>query len=137
MTTKTLAVLGVGPGLGMSVARRFAAEGWSVALVSRTDARHAGYRADLPGVPVHTYAADLTDPAVLADVVARAEVDLGGLGAVYYGPAAAMPGIVPLPEADASAVAGSMDAMLLPAVRTASLGCPACWRAATAPCCTR
>lgn len=124
MTTKTIAVLGVGPGLGMSVARRFAAEGWSLALVSRTDARHAGYRAELAGAPVHTYAADLTDPDALAAVVGRAEADLGGLGAVYYGPAAAMPGIVPLPQADAPAVAGALDVMLLPAVRTASLVLP-------------
>jgi NAD(P)-dependent dehydrogenase (short-subunit alcohol dehydrogenase family) len=36
-------VLGVGPGLGMSVAHRFGAEGYAVALVSRTATRHADY----------------------------------------------------------------------------------------------
>jgi NAD(P)-dependent dehydrogenase (short-subunit alcohol dehydrogenase family) len=36
-----LLVVGVGPGLGMSVAHRFGSQGYSVALVSRSSTRHA------------------------------------------------------------------------------------------------
>ena len=36
-------VLGVGPGLGLAVARRFGRGGHPVAVVSRSDARHGGY----------------------------------------------------------------------------------------------
>jgi NAD(P)-dependent dehydrogenase (short-subunit alcohol dehydrogenase family) len=35
MTDKTAAILGVGPGLGAAVARRFAREGFAVALMAR------------------------------------------------------------------------------------------------------
>ena len=36
-------ILGAGPGLGMSVAHRFGKEGYAVALISRSTARHADY----------------------------------------------------------------------------------------------
>ncbi len=36
-------VLGVGPGLGLSIARRFGRAGHPVAVVSRSDARHDHY----------------------------------------------------------------------------------------------
>jgi NAD(P)-dependent dehydrogenase (short-subunit alcohol dehydrogenase family) len=117
---KVIAVLGAGPGLGMSMARRFGREGFAVALVSRTDARHAGYRAELAadGIESRTYAADVTDPAQVRDVLARIVADLGDIDTVYYGPAAADlgSGIVPLPDAGAAAVRASFESAVLPAV---------------------
>ena len=58
--TKTIAVFGVGPGMGRAVARRFGREGFQVALVARNQTRldafttdecaaylrHAGYAAN-------------------------------------------------------------------------------------------
>ncbi|WP_147257463.1 SDR family NAD(P)-dependent oxidoreductase [Pseudonocardia hierapolitana] len=117
---KVIAVLGVGPGLGMSVARRFRREGFAVALVSRTDVRHAGYRAELAadGVESRSYAADVTDPQQVRDVLTRIAADLGDIDTVYYGPAAADLGarIVPLPDADAAAVRAPFESAVLPAV---------------------
>jgi NAD(P)-dependent dehydrogenase (short-subunit alcohol dehydrogenase family) len=110
---KVIAVLGVGPGLGLSVARRFSAEGYSVALASRTAVRHDAYRAALG--ESRAYTADLTDPERIHDVVARVKADLGRLDVVYFGPAA--PGrIVPLPDAEPDAVAESLASIVLPAV---------------------
>jgi NAD(P)-dependent dehydrogenase (short-subunit alcohol dehydrogenase family) len=120
MAGKVIAILGVGPGLGMSMARRFGREGFAVALVSRTDARHAGYRAELAavGVESRSYPADVTDAGQVRDVLARIAADLGEIDTVYYGPAAvsAGAGIVALPEADAAAVRGPFESMVLPAV---------------------
>jgi NAD(P)-dependent dehydrogenase (short-subunit alcohol dehydrogenase family) len=117
---KVIAVLGVGPGLGMSMARRFGREGFAAALVSRTETRHAGYRAELAadGVESRSYAADVTDSEQVRDVLARIAADLGEIDTVYYGPAAASAGagIVVLPEADAAAVRAPFEAMVLPAV---------------------
>jgi NAD(P)-dependent dehydrogenase (short-subunit alcohol dehydrogenase family) len=42
-TRPVLLVVGVGPGLGMSVAHRFGFEGYAVALISRSAARHDDY----------------------------------------------------------------------------------------------
>ena len=128
-SSKVIAVLGTGPGLGMSMARRFAREGFAVALVSRTDARHAGYRAELAarGVAARSYAADVTDPVQVRDVLARIAADLGEIDTVYYGPAAVSggPGIVPLPGADAAAVRAPFESLVLPAVDLVAAALPA------------
>jgi NAD(P)-dependent dehydrogenase (short-subunit alcohol dehydrogenase family) len=125
---KVIAVLGVGPGLGMSMARRFGREDFAVALVSRTDARHAGYRAELAadGVESRSYAADVTDQQQVRDVLARIAADLGEIDTVYYGPAAASagPGIVALPDADAAAVRAPFESMVLPAVDLVAAALP-------------
>lgn len=119
-SAKVIAILGAGPGLGMSMARRFGREGFAVALVSRTGTRHAGYRAELAadGIESRSYAADVTDPAQIRDVLARIESDLGEIDTLYYGPAGTdfSAGIVPLPQADAAAVRAPFESALLPAV---------------------
>jgi NAD(P)-dependent dehydrogenase (short-subunit alcohol dehydrogenase family) len=65
---KTLAIIGAGPGLGSALARRFAREGWSVALVAlRQEAIDAGL-AELEAFGVKTCGAR-------ADVADRDGVD--------------------------------------------------------------
>jgi NAD(P)-dependent dehydrogenase (short-subunit alcohol dehydrogenase family) len=65
---KTLAIVGAGPGLGAALARRFAREGWSVALVAlHQEAIDAGL-AELADYGVKTCGAQ-------ADVVDRARID--------------------------------------------------------------
>ena len=116
---KVLAVLGVGPGLGLSVARRFGREGFTTALVSRTDTRHAGYRASLAGIDARTYTADVTDEDRLRDVLVRITADAGEIDTVYFGPADATagPGITPLTEAGAGTLRASFDSVVLPAAK--------------------
>jgi len=125
---KVIAVLGAGPGLGMSMARRFGREGFAVALVSRTDARHAGYRAELAadGVDSRSYAADVTDPDQVRAVLARIVADLGEIDTMYYGPAAMNAGsaVVPLADADAAAVRAPFESVVLPAVDVVTAALP-------------
>jgi NAD(P)-dependent dehydrogenase (short-subunit alcohol dehydrogenase family) len=112
---KVIAVLGVGPGLGLSVARRWAAEGYAVAMASRSPARHEDYLGALPSPGHRAYAADVTDPSALGAVLARIRDDFGRIDAAYFGPAAAgRRGIVPLPEADAEALREPIELLLLP-----------------------
>lgn len=123
MARKVIAVLGAGPGLGMAMARRFGKEGFAVALVSRGAERHAGYRAELEatGVESRAYATDVTDPERVREVLARIMADLGEIDTVYFGPASAdgAVGIVPLPEADASAVRAPFESGVVPVVAAA------------------
>jgi NAD(P)-dependent dehydrogenase (short-subunit alcohol dehydrogenase family) len=66
--SRTLAIIGAGPGLGSALARRFAREGWSVALVAlHQDAIDAGL-AELEAFGVNTCGAQ-------ADVADRDGVD--------------------------------------------------------------
>ncbi|WP_237742907.1 SDR family NAD(P)-dependent oxidoreductase [Actinopolymorpha alba] len=72
----------------MSIAHRFGREGYAVALVSRSDTRHAGYLASLAeaGAEASAFVADVRDRerllAVLGDITERH----GGIDLVYYGP---------------------------------------------------
>ena len=85
MSPKAL-VLGVGPGLGMSIAHRFGREGYDVVLVSRGGDRHAGYLAELAGAGVGAtaFAVDVRDRAQLLSTLD----EIGPVDVVYYGPGA-------------------------------------------------
>src|SRR5829696_783192 len=68
MSDRVAAVLGVGPGLGAAVGRRFAGGGFGLALMARSEESVAGVREELEGgggtaLPV---SADATDPYSLA-----------------------------------------------------------------------
>ena len=59
--TRTAVVVGAGPGLGLALARRFAREGYAVALLARSPER-----LDLAGLPAaSTHAVDLADRKAL------------------------------------------------------------------------
>jgi short-subunit dehydrogenase len=117
---KTAVVIGVGPGLGMSIAHRFGREGYTVALVSRSDERHPGYLASLAeaGVEAGSFSADVRDrDRLLAALDAIAE-RYGSIDLVYYGPGSTDPDAFPVPitEADAGSVRKAMSDMVYPAV---------------------
>ncbi|MDP8899809.1 MAG: SDR family NAD(P)-dependent oxidoreductase [Actinomycetota bacterium] len=79
MNGKTAAILGVGPGLGAAVARRFAREGFAVALMARREGSVAGVREEIEGaggtaLPI---SADATDPASVAAAFDEVRSNLG------------------------------------------------------------
>ncbi|CAA9414359.1 MAG: Short-chain dehydrogenase, associated with 2-hydroxychromene-2-carboxylate isomerase family protein [uncultured Rubrobacteraceae bacterium] len=79
MNGKTAAVLGVGPGLGAAVARRFAREGFAVALMARREESVAGVQEEIEsaGGTALTVSADATDPASVAAAFDRVRAELG------------------------------------------------------------
>ncbi|NYJ03324.1 NAD(P)-dependent dehydrogenase (short-subunit alcohol dehydrogenase family) [Nocardioides thalensis] len=79
-------VVGAGPGIGRSVARRFAREGMSIALVSRTAATVEGVaRAVRPlGVAVTPLVADCADESALRSALDTAVAELGVPDVVVY-----------------------------------------------------
>ncbi|MGK8524438.1 SDR family NAD(P)-dependent oxidoreductase [Nocardia asteroides] len=97
----TALIVGAGPGLGMSMARRFGGEGFRVALISRGAARHANYLADLAshGIEATAHVADVTHRARLAAVLGDIRRD-GPIEMAYYGPG---PTQQPLPITDINA----------------------------------
>lgn len=84
----TIAIVGAGPGLGAAVARRFGAEGFAVALVSRDQAKLDALAAELQdgGVVARGYAADVLDAAALEAALARAAAELGPISVLQYSP---------------------------------------------------
>ena len=79
MNGKTAAVLGVGPGLGAAVARRFAHEGFAVALMARRVESVAGVREEIEGAggTALSVSADATDPSSVAAAFDEVRNNLG------------------------------------------------------------
>ncbi len=74
-------IVGVGPGNGAAFVRRFAAEGYRVAMLARSH----GLMYDLAGeTGAHAYPCDVTDPAAVTEVFARITADLGPTDVLVY-----------------------------------------------------
>jgi len=85
----TLAIVGAGPGLGRSIARRFGSEGFRVALLSRTQAKLDQLAAELgaDGIEAAGFAADVFDRASIAAALDAATERFGAIDVLEYSPA--------------------------------------------------
>jgi NAD(P)-dependent dehydrogenase (short-subunit alcohol dehydrogenase family) len=75
-------VLGVGPGLGMALARAYADTGRRVALIARNADRLEGYAAQIPSsvaIP-----ADLADPVQVGAAIDQAAGSVGPIDVVHF-----------------------------------------------------
>jgi NAD(P)-dependent dehydrogenase (short-subunit alcohol dehydrogenase family) len=75
-------IAGVGPGNGEAFARRFAAEGYSVALLARRKDRIEPLAAELP--EARAFACDLTDAASVEAAFAAIEAEQGPVAVLVY-----------------------------------------------------
>jgi NAD(P)-dependent dehydrogenase (short-subunit alcohol dehydrogenase family) len=86
MNGSVAAVLGVGPGLGAAVARRFAGEGFAVAMMARREESLAEIRQDVEddgGTALHV-SADATDADSVAVAFKRVRAELGDPEVLVY-----------------------------------------------------
>ena len=86
MNGRVAAVLGVGPGLGAAVARRFAGEGFSVAMMARREESLAETRQDIErdGGATLPFSADATDADSVATAFERVRAELGDPEVLVY-----------------------------------------------------
>lgn len=84
----TIAIVGAGPLLGLSIARRFGREGFRVALVARRAAALEQYATQLraQGIEAAGFAADITRPEQLADAFRRIRETFGPITVLEYSP---------------------------------------------------
>ncbi len=84
----TIAIVGAGAGLGAAVARRFGAEGFAVALISRSQERVDELARTLAdeGITARGYAANVRDHVALAAALDRAAQELGPVEVLQYSP---------------------------------------------------
>jgi len=86
-------VVGAGPGLGFALARRFAAGGMSVAMVSRNKERLDQLQAQ-GGPRLRAYAADATDTAAVHRLFETVSAELGDPSLVVYNASAMLRGSI-------------------------------------------
>ncbi len=86
--TKTIAVFGVGPGMGRAVARRFGREGFQVALVARNQTRLDAFTAELAaeGITAAGFAGDITDRDALPGLIEAITARFGPIDVMEYAP---------------------------------------------------
>ena len=89
MTEPVAVVVGVGPGLGSAVARRFAAAGFKVAVARRRPEELAGL---VEEIGASAYACDATEQDSVEAMFAAIDKELGGPQAVVYNAGAYKPG---------------------------------------------
>jgi short-subunit dehydrogenase len=83
---KTIAIFGAGPALGLSLAKRFGAEGYRVALVARRQESLDAIVAELSGVETATFLADVADRGQLDAAVTAIEARFGHVDVAVYSP---------------------------------------------------
>ncbi|HEY7851905.1 MAG TPA: SDR family NAD(P)-dependent oxidoreductase [Caulobacteraceae bacterium] len=84
--SKTIVIVGFGPGISAAVAHRFGAEGFSVALVARNQQRlAAGVQAlKAKGVAAAAFTADAADPASIAAALTKVRAELGPITILHW-----------------------------------------------------
>lgn len=84
--SKTILVVGFGPGISSGVAETFGKQGFAVALVGRTADRVAAGAAALvaQGVRAQGFVADASQPASLHAAIAQARAAFGPISAVHW-----------------------------------------------------
>jgi NAD(P)-dependent dehydrogenase (short-subunit alcohol dehydrogenase family) len=90
MSNPVIMVVGVGPGLGAAVARRFGAAGYDVALIARTASalEEIGSGLQAEGVTAGWTALDITDDEAFAAAIHRFGQHAGRLDVVHFNPSA-------------------------------------------------
>ena len=82
MTKPVCVVVGVGPGNGAALARRFHAEGYAVAMLARSTELSAALARELPGS--RAYACDVADAAAVERTFASIAAELGPADVLVY-----------------------------------------------------
>jgi NAD(P)-dependent dehydrogenase (short-subunit alcohol dehydrogenase family) len=102
-TKKVCVVIGVGPGNGSALSRRFAKQGYAVALLARTTETTGPLAATL--ADARAYACDVTEAASVARTFEAIERDMGPVHTLVYNAGSGTWGTVE--EIDAAALEGA------------------------------
>ena len=112
---KTIAIFGAGPGLGASVARRFAGEGFHVALIARNKERLDALVEQLAAEGIDDVAgfpADLSAPDEIPALITAIRDRFGRIDVIEYGPIPSMP-FTPAAELEPAAVSAGLPLLVL------------------------
>jgi short-subunit dehydrogenase len=107
----TTAIVGAGRGLGAAVARKFATEGFDIALISRSQKHVDQFAADLKreGFTARGYAASVRDPKSLVTALDSAAQELGPIEVLDYSPLPQKEFLRPVLETTVDDLAGAVE----------------------------
>ncbi|MCO6007727.1 SDR family NAD(P)-dependent oxidoreductase [Actinoallomurus purpureus] len=113
----TIAIVGAGPGLGLSLAKVFGGHGFDVALISRTKDKLDALVAELTntGITAEAFPADVADPAQLTDALGAAIARFGRIDVLEFSPHAG-PSMTAPKEVTIDTLRPQIDSLLYGAV---------------------
>jgi NAD(P)-dependent dehydrogenase (short-subunit alcohol dehydrogenase family) len=114
--SKTIAVFGVGPGMGRSISHRFGREGFQVALVARNPARLNTFTGELDadGIEAAGFAGDFADRDALPAMIEAITARFGPIDVLEYAPSGLdlMNAATAVRDADAASFEFPLDLLL-------------------------
>ncbi len=115
---KTIVIIGAGPGLGLSLAKKFGANGFKVALVARNQERLSVMEKELQELHIEAraFAADVNDLAALKQAIQAAKSEFGSIDVLEFSPYAGWEKFTHVLETTPQSVLEQINSYLLPAV---------------------
>ncbi|AJS60062.1 SDR family NAD(P)-dependent oxidoreductase [Paenibacillus sp. IHBB 10380] len=115
---KTIAIIGAGPGLGLSLAKKFGEQGFKVAAIARNPEKLAIIVNELNklNIEAKSYIADLTDLAALKEAIQSAKQDFGRIVVLEFSPYAGPDKFRHVLETTPADVLEQVNGHLLPAI---------------------
>ena len=112
--SKVIVIFGAGPGLGASVARRFAGEGFRVALVARRKDRLDALVDQLSaeGIEAAGFTADLSAPEEIPGLIESIRARFGRIDVIEYGPLPSV-GFTPAAQLEPATLVQGMPLLVL------------------------
>jgi NAD(P)-dependent dehydrogenase (short-subunit alcohol dehydrogenase family) len=92
----TIAIVGAGYSLGLSIGKVFGRQGFNVGLISRTKANLEPMVAELAesGIDAAAFTGDVSDPASLTSALEQVAAHFGGIDVLEFSPSARKSGLV-------------------------------------------
>ncbi|GGD81266.1 SDR family NAD(P)-dependent oxidoreductase [Paenibacillus nasutitermitis] len=115
---KTIAIIGAGPGLGLSLAKKFGSNGFKVAAIARNPEKLAKIENDLKNLNIEakSYVTDVTDLSALKQALQAAKQDFGSIDVLEFSPYAGWDKFTNVLETTPDTVLEQINSYLLPAV---------------------
>lgn len=124
---KTIAIIGAGPGVGLSIARRFGKEGFQVALVGRNldNVKQLVTTLEQEGLTAQAFQADVMDRQGLIQAIQAIINTFGSIDVVEYGPSPSLATMRTVAALDVDSVQEQFSFSVLGAVTAVQAVLPA------------
>ncbi|WP_067572671.1 SDR family NAD(P)-dependent oxidoreductase [Nocardia acidivorans] len=127
MSTKSIVIVGAGPGVGYETAERFGRAGYAVGLIRRDATALEEFASTLSsrGITVATESADAEDPTAIAAAVTLLGAELGGIDVLFYNvPGPLRDAYVPAVEIELSMLQSFLTLRVVSALSSAQAALP-------------
>lgn len=117
---KTIAIIGAGPGLGLSIAKKFGAEQFNVALIARSEDKLLSMVNELSSLNIKSkyYLADLRNLKLLKQVLETVKIDFGHIDVLEFSPYSGPESFISTLDVTTENIIDQINYYLLPAIES-------------------